>query len=85
MSSDNTTTIDGLPLADTPLSGGEEVPLWQSGATKKVTVTNLRGASGTGTVAQGHLDLDQLQQPNGLLLTITALHDISQLGLNHDI
>ena len=35
--------ISQLPAATTPLAGTEEVPLVQSGATKKVTVSNLRG------------------------------------------
>ena len=37
--------ISQLPAATTPLAGTEEVPLVQSGTTKKVTVTNLRGSS----------------------------------------
>ena len=35
--------ISQLPAATTPLAGTEEVPLVQSGATKKVSVANLRG------------------------------------------
>lgn len=35
--------ISQLPAATTPLAGTEEVPLVQSGTTKKVSVTNLRG------------------------------------------
>jgi hypothetical protein len=35
--------ISQLPAATTPLAGTEEVPLVQSGVTKKVSVTNLRG------------------------------------------
>jgi hypothetical protein len=38
--------ISQLPAATTPLAGTEEVPLVQSGTTKKVTVSNLRGTSG---------------------------------------
>jgi len=37
--------ISQLPAATTPLAGTEEVPLVQSGTTKKVTVSNLRGSS----------------------------------------
>lgn len=37
--------ISQLPAATTPLAGTEEVPLVQSGTTKKVSVTNLRGAA----------------------------------------
>jgi len=37
--------ISQLPAATTPLAGTEEVPLVQSGTTKKVSVTNLRGSS----------------------------------------
>jgi hypothetical protein len=37
--------ISQLPAATTPLAGTEEVPLVQSGTTKKVTVANLRGAA----------------------------------------
>jgi hypothetical protein len=36
--------ISQLPAATTPLAGTEEVPLVQSGTTKKVSVANLRGA-----------------------------------------
>jgi hypothetical protein len=39
--------ISQLPAATTPLAGTEEVPLVQSGTTKKVTVTDLRGAAVT--------------------------------------
>jgi hypothetical protein len=39
--------ISQLPAATTPLAGTEEVPLVQSGTTKKVTVTNLRGTAVT--------------------------------------
>jgi hypothetical protein len=39
--------ISQLPAATTPLAGTEEVPLVQSGTTKKVTVANLRGAAVT--------------------------------------
>jgi hypothetical protein len=47
---DNTTTIDGLPPASTPLTGAEEVPIWQSGATVKVPVSAIGGSiSGSGT------------------------------------
>ena len=35
--------ISQLPAATTPLAGTEEVPLVQSGTTKKVSVTDLRG------------------------------------------
>jgi hypothetical protein len=35
--------ISQLPAATTPLAGTEEVPLTQSGTTKKVSVTDLRG------------------------------------------
>jgi hypothetical protein len=35
--------ISQLPAATTPLAGTEEVPLVQSGTTKKVSVSNLRG------------------------------------------
>jgi len=37
--------ISQLPAATTPLAGTEEVPLVQSGTTKKVTVANLRGSA----------------------------------------
>lgn len=37
--------ISQLPAATTPLAGTEEVPLVQSGTTKKVSVTNLRGTA----------------------------------------
>jgi len=37
--------ISQLPAATTPLAGTEEVPLVQSGTTKKVTVANLRGTA----------------------------------------
>lgn len=37
--------ISQLPAATTPLAGTEEVPLVQSGVTKKVSVTNLRGTA----------------------------------------
>jgi hypothetical protein len=37
--------ISQLPAASTPLAGTEEVPLVQSGTTKKVSVTNLIGSS----------------------------------------
>ena len=37
--------ISQLPAATTPLAGTEEVPLVQSGTTKKVSVANLRGAA----------------------------------------
>ena len=37
--------ISQLPVATTPLAGTEEVPLVQSGTTKKVTVANLRGTA----------------------------------------
>ena len=43
--------ISQLPSATTPLAGTEEVPLVQSGTTKKVTVTNLRGSSVTAVTA----------------------------------
>jgi hypothetical protein len=39
--------ISQLPAATTPLAGTEEVPLVQSGTTKKVTVANLRGTAVT--------------------------------------
>ena len=42
--------ISQLPAATTPLAGTEEVPLVQSGTTKKVTVANLRGATGVTAV-----------------------------------
>jgi hypothetical protein len=42
--------ISQLPSATTPLAGTEEVPLVQSGTTKKVTVSNLRGSSGVTAV-----------------------------------
>jgi len=37
--------ISQLPAATTPLAGTEEVPLVQSGTTKKVSVSNLRGTA----------------------------------------
>lgn len=43
--------ISQLPSATTPLAGTEEVPLVQSGTTKKVTVSNLRGSSVTAVTA----------------------------------
>ena len=43
--------ISQLPAATTPLAGTEEVPLVQSGTTKKVTVSNLRGSSVTAVTA----------------------------------
>lgn len=43
--------ISQLPAATTPLAGTEEVPLVQSGTTKKVSVTNLRGSSVTAVTA----------------------------------
>lgn len=43
--------ISQLPAATTPLAGTEEVPLVQSGTTKKVTVTNLRGSGVTAVTA----------------------------------
>ena len=43
--------ISQLPAATTPLAGTEEVPLVQSGTTKKVTVSNLRGTNVTAVTA----------------------------------
>jgi hypothetical protein len=43
--------ISQLPAATTPLAGTEEVPLVQSGTTKKVTVSNLRGSGVTAVTA----------------------------------
>jgi len=43
--------ISQLPAATTPLAGTEEVPLVQSGTTKKVTVSNLIGSSVTAVTA----------------------------------
>ena len=43
--------ISQLPSATTPLAGTEEVPLVQSGTTKKVTVSNLRGSGVTAVTA----------------------------------
>lgn len=45
--------ISQLPAATTPLAGTEEVPLVQSGTTKKVTVANLRGTSSGVTAVTG--------------------------------
>jgi hypothetical protein len=45
--------ISQLPAATTPLAGTEEVPLVQSGTTKKVTVTDLRGTSSGVTAVTG--------------------------------
>ena len=45
--------ISQLPAATTPLAGTEQVPLVQSGTTKKVSVTDLRGSSSGVTAVTG--------------------------------
>jgi hypothetical protein len=45
--------ISQLPAATTPLAGTEQVPLVQSGTTKKVSVTDLRGTSSGVTAVTG--------------------------------
>ena len=47
------TAISQLPAASTPLTGTELLPLVQSGVTKSVTATNLRGAFYPGLVCDG--------------------------------
>ena len=41
-----TTTINGLPAATTPLNPGDVLPVWQGGATKKVPASGLLPNSG---------------------------------------
>jgi hypothetical protein len=45
--------ISNLPAATTPLTGTETVPIVQSGVTKNVSVTNLRGGGGGGGTPGG--------------------------------
>lgn len=49
------TTVTGIPIsrlqaAETPLSGSEEVPLVQSGTTKRATVSDIASASFIGQI-----------------------------------
>lgn len=90
--------ISELSLASTPLSGAEELPVVQSGVTKKVTVSNIvagkqdtltlttTGTSGAATLVGSTLNIPQYSggSANPSVIALSATNGTAVTGTTND-